>query len=120
MLSRYPRKEPKFKRDITFSLGASKFATIMRGASILQLEYLSFETDNDGRLFIRAINPKDRKGSDTLTVQVGETDERFSFALKTDQMRFLPRDYTVSIDLQEYVEFNGGDISYWLPSAIPQ
>ena len=104
--------DPKTSKDVEFFLSAETLSSVVKTATILQLGHIAFEGEN-GEIFIRAVK-KDDRHFDSVSIKVGETDKKFSFFVKVEFLKILPRDYNVSIDLEGQLAFEGDNVKYWM------
>lgn len=82
---------------INFDMSNREFSELLRAASVLGLEDVCV-TDNKGCIDINAMSMKDPT-SNTYSIRVSENapDASFKMYLKTENLKLLPGDYSISI-----------------------
>lgn len=78
-----------------FVVTQSVFFELMRAASVLQVGDLEL-CGEDGIISL-SVSKKSDPTSNSYRVEVGETEQDFSYTLQMDDLKLLPGDYTVSL-----------------------
>lgn len=86
-------KMPETKHEFVLTHGA--FAELTKAAAVLQVSDLVLKAE-DGVVSL-SVSKKSDPSSNCFTVEVGESDEDFSYSLDMSNLKLLPGDYTVSL-----------------------
>ena len=79
----------------TFDLTQSAFAELSRAAAVLQVSDLEIVGENG--IISMIVSKKNDPSSNSYSVEVGETDQDFSYSLDMANLKLLQGDYTVSL-----------------------
>jgi hypothetical protein len=79
----------------TFDLTQSAFAELSRAAAVLQVSDLEILGENG--IISMIVSKKNDPSSNSYSVEVGETDQDFSYSLDMANLKLLQGDYTVSL-----------------------
>jgi hypothetical protein len=92
-----------------FVVTQSTFAELIKAASVLQVGDLDI-TGEDG-IISMSVSKKSDPTSNSYRVEVGKTDEDFSYTLQMDELKLLPGDYTVSLTDTVVSKFSHNNMS---------
>lgn len=107
-----PEKELKFPdASVEFDLKADDLNAVIKAISVLSLPELAISGDGTN-VEIQAISSKNST-ADTYSQVVAQTDKKFRIILKTENLKFLNRDYRVSVT-KSIVKFTSPDITYFV------
>lgn len=110
-------KEIKFPSpDVSFELTADALADATKALGVLRQPEIAFVGDGE-KITLQTINSKDPT-SDVYSVEVGETDKKFTFIFKAENIRLLPDTYSVDITSAGISRFVSKDLEYFI--AIEQ
>ncbi len=84
--------------DISFTVAWSDISNIIKAAAIYQIEDLAVVGENGVVKLV--VRDKKNDTSNTYAVKVGETDGKFTFNFKVENLKLLPGDYEVTISKQ--------------------
>jgi len=99
-------------QEVTFRLTKDDFKRVLNGAHGLQLPEVVVR-GADGNISFVATDTKN-PNSNEFSAEVGTTDSTFQFVFKTENMKFLPDDYGVTISAKGIAHFNGSTVQYWV------
>ena len=85
-------------RDVSFTVAWSDISNIIKAASIYQIEDLAVVGESGVVKLV--VRDKKNDTSNTYAVKVGETDGKFTFNFKVENLKLLPGDYEVTISKQ--------------------
>lgn len=93
--------------------------SVIKASVVLQLPQIVFHSEN-GKLQIGAIDP-DVSTADRFMIDIEnfETKSDFSLRIKTEYMRFLPDDYTITLS-QIAAKFESPKATYWVAVEQPK
>lgn len=98
--------------DVVFGMDKEHFSEIMKALGVMSLP--DFVIVGDGsRIYLRAADTKN-PSSDQFNIDVGSTDKTFNVVFRTENMKLMPKDYTVSISSKGISHFEAEDIEYWI------
>ncbi len=110
----FPDKPPKpFQEEdiITeFVLSADMLKESMDAMNILKHDGLIIQGE-DGKLSITTWN---EINEDAFTLEVGDTDEEFSFIIEKSKLTFIPKEYRVSLNKKKYIHMETEKLQYWV------
>jgi hypothetical protein len=92
-----------------FVVTQSTFAELIKAASVLQVGDLDI-IGEDG-IISMSVSKKSDPTSNSYRVEVGKTDEDFSYTLQMDELKLLPGDYTVSLTDTVVSKFSHNNMS---------
>lgn len=100
--------------DAVVSVTWEDIDSVIRAAGVLGLGEIGFSSDGK-TVTMSAVSMKN-KSSDRYDVVVSEVEtEPFSgMYIKTENLRLLPRDYTVSLSSKGMAHFKASDVQYWV------
>ncbi len=98
--------------DVQFGLTSEHQSTMMKALSMLQLPHIAI-CGEDGRLMYRGLDCAN-KSTNKYEIVLGETDKQFQVIFKSENMKLIPDDYTVSLSSKGPVQFKSNDIEYWI------
>lgn len=108
-----PEKEITIpSEDVNVRVEWSDLQSVLKAAGVLQFGEVAF-VGEDGKCFLRAIDSKN-PSADTFGVEIGETNDKFTIIIKTDNLKLLPQDYDVTLCAKGISHFKGSDVSYYV------
>ena len=100
--------------EIAFDLNTQQLDKLLKAAAVYQLPDLSVVGENG----VVKLVVSDRKNdtSNDFSIIVGETEHKFSFNFKVENITILPGSYTVSISKKLLSKFVNSDknLTYWI------
>ena len=99
---------------VTFTLKKKDFTDLMKGAIGLNLTDIS--AVGDGSTIRIVANEKNNKSSNEYSIEVGETDKKFTANFKTENFKQIIDDYDVAISSKKISHFVNRNkaIQYWI------
>lgn len=114
MIVAAPSKEVTLpSNDVQFSINQEAFQRILRSLGILGLPEVAITGEN-GVVCIKTINSKD-VGSDNFSIEVGETQHNFNAVFKSENLKLMNKDYTVTLSFKGLAEFASDNVTYYTP-----
>jgi hypothetical protein len=108
-----PEKEIKLpSEDVKVDVKWDDLQSVLKAAGVLQFSQIAF-VGEDGKCFLKAID-NEQKGSDDYGVEIGDTEDTFQIVIKTENLKLLPQDYSVTISQKGISEFAGKDAVYFV------
>jgi len=100
--------------DSTFELKNESLQRVMKRVNTLGLPDLAFKSE-DGEIKLVASDKKDQN-SNTASIVIGKSNIDFIAYLKTENLKFVPDDYTVEISSKKIAHFinKNKPIEYWV------
>lgn len=98
--------------EIQFQLKHSDLKDVEKAAGVLGLPEIAVVGDGS-KIMLQAIDSKVPSG-DTYSVVLGETDKEFRAIFKSENIKIIPGDYSVSISAKGVALFKGENIEYWI------
>tara|TARA_B000000557_G_C20750163_1_gene432622 strand:- start:14 stop:685 length:672 start_codon:yes stop_codon:yes gene_type:complete len=99
-----PEKEMVLpSEDVTFNLGEEQLAKALKSASILQLPDLSV-VGGEGAIKV-VVSDRKNDTSNEFALVVGQTDKKFSFNFKIENIKLIPGAYSVAISCKNLARF---------------
>lgn len=98
--------------DLEIDVDWNDLQTVIKATGIFQLPEIAFVGDGE-KVFIRAFNSSDPT-TDTVGVELGETEDKFTLILKVENIKLLPGDYHVSLSSKGISSFEAGDVKYMI------
>jgi len=86
--------------------------SVLRAASVLGLPEVAF-SGIDGEIILEAVNSKNPT-TDRYGVTVGSTSDTFSMYMKVENLKLMPRDYTVNLSSKGLSCFTSDDVKYFI------
>lgn len=97
--------------DFTFNITSDMLQSLQKASAVLKLNSLKIEGDGE-KIFLKVIQDKNLTRDD-FTIDVGETEQRFSIMLNMENVKLLPGDYIVSVS-KKFLKFTNTDVDYWI------
>lgn len=97
-------------KDLVVDVKWNDLQSVLRAASVLQFTEIAFVGDGE-TCSLTAIDSSN-EGADTFGVEIGETSDTFKFIFRTDNLKLLPLDYSVTICAKGVSEFKGENVTY--------
>jgi hypothetical protein len=98
--------------DVKVDVTWADMQSVLKAAGVLQFSQIAF-VGEDGKCFLRAIDSAN-PSADTFGVEIGETNDKFTIIIKTENLKLLPQDYKVTLCAKGISEFKGGDVTYYV------
>jgi len=100
--------------DSTFELKNESLQRVMKRVNTLGLPDLAFKSE-DGEIKLVASDKKD-PNSNTASIVIGNSNIDFIAYLKTENLKFVPDDYTVEVSSKKIAHFinKNKPIEYWV------
>lgn len=98
--------------DVTFEMQRGHFSEVMKALGVLSLPDLVVVGDGS-KIYLRATDTKN-PSTDRYDIEVGTTDKVFNVVFRTENMKLIPSDYTVSISSKGISHFQSEDVEYWI------
>lgn len=110
-----PEKELTFPEpEVEFDFKADDINSVVKALSIMSLPEICI-TGNGKSLEVQAVNSKN-PSADVYSITVGETDKNFRSYIKAENLKFLSKDYKVSVSSKGIVKFSAPDVTYFVAS----
>ena len=98
--------------DITFDMKRDDFGEVMKALGVMSLPDLVVVGDGS-KIYLRATDTKN-PSSDRYDIEVGTTDKTFNVIFRTENIKLMPADYTVSISAKGISHFSSDTLDYWI------
>ena len=101
-------------KEVTFTLTKDAFAKLLKGITTLNLPDVAVL--GDGKNIKLVATDKKIKSSNSYSVNVGQTDKKFSAYFKAENFKMVNDDYDVAISKQKISHFinRSKPIQYWI------
>ena len=101
-------------KEVTFTLTKEVFAKLLKGVTTLNLPDVAVV--GDGKNIILKATDKKNKSSNEYSLNVGETDKKFTAYFKAENFKMISDDYDVAISKQKISHFvnRNKSIQYWI------
>lgn len=107
-----PIKEVKFAVDASFRLPAQLLKQARDAASTLKSTDLVIAGEN-GVIKLKAVSVSDPT-SDSYSIDVGETDKKFSIVIDKHNLQVISTDYDVDVSFRGYVRLRADGLTYYV------
>lgn len=108
-----PAKEIKLpSNDVEVDIEWSDLQSVIKAAGVLQLPEIAFVGEN-GNTFLRAID-SGNPSADTFGIELGETNDKFSLIIKTENLKLLSQNYKVTLSSKGISKFEGSNVKYFI------
>ncbi len=98
-------------KEIYFELTEKDLSTALKALSVLGVPEMSIVGD-DGTIYIKA-NNNSNPTSDSYSIAVGTTQATFNMIFLAENLKFMPRDYKVTVSSKGIAEFASDTLTYW-------
>ena len=100
--------------EIAFDLNTQQLDKLLKAAAVYQLPDLSVVGENGVVKLVVSVRKNDT--SNDFSIIVGETEHKFSFNFKVENIKILPGSYQVSISKKLLSKFVNSDknLTYWI------
>ena len=98
--------------DVTFTLSNENLKSVEKGAGIHHLPEISVVGDGT-TISLQAADSKNPT-SDVFSIEIGSTDKVFKAIFKSENIKIIPGEYTVSISARGISHFVGKEAEYWI------
>lgn len=113
MIHTPPDKEISLpSEDVVVDVKWDDLQSVLKAAGVLQFSEVAFVGDGD-KCYLKAID-SGTEGADDYGVEIGDTSDNFKIIIKTDNLKLLPQDYSVTICSKGISEFKGKDVTYFV------
>lgn len=104
----------KFPADaeIEFEIKAEQIQQVTKSASVLKVPTLTIE--GDGETLSLVVRDKANVNSNKFHIELGETDKKFVFNLKIENLKMIPETYKVQLSSKKVARFQGNKKMYML------
>lgn len=110
-----PEKELTFPSpEVEFNLTSEELNSVIKALSVMSLPEIAFTGDGTN-LEVQAINSKNST-ADVYSVNVGTTDKTFKVVIKAENLKFLSKDYKISVSSKGIVKFEHPEVTYFVAS----
>ena len=101
-------------KEVTFTLKKEIFAKLLKGVTTLNLPDVAVV--GDGKNIILKATDKKNKSSNEYSLNIGETDKKFTAYFKAENFKMISDDYDVAISKQKISHFvnRNKSIQYWI------
>jgi len=101
-------------KEVTFTFKKETFAKLLKAATTLNLPDVAVK--GDGKSIKIVATDKKNKSSNDYSIEVGETDKKFTAYFKTENFKMVSDDYDVAISKQKISHFvnRNKPIQYWI------
>ena len=110
-----PEKELKLpSEDVCVVITEDQLESVKKAAAVLQIPDVSLI--GDGKAIYLTVRDKKNTGSNSFSIDVGETDDVFQFNMKVENLRLLAGDYDVIISEKNlgYFSNHSRPVSYYI------
>jgi hypothetical protein len=109
-----PKKDIELANaDITFDVTSTQIDRIMKALSVMNLPELLIVGEN-GKIKLRAADTKNPT-SDKYDLDVGDTDKTFSVVFRTENLKIVSGDYTITVSSAGISHFESSNgVQYWI------
>jgi len=105
-------KTPKIhEENVKFILSQEDFTAIMKNAANLGVE--DFEIKADGEKLYVGVSDTNNVTSDVFYIELGETEQKFRFVISTNNIKFIPSEYVITVGSGK-VTFENDSITYYV------
>jgi hypothetical protein len=98
--------------DVTVDVKWDDLQSVLKAAGVLQFNEVAF-VGTDGKCYLKAIDSANA-GADDFGIELGNTADNFNIVIKTDNLKLLPQDYSVTLCSKGISEFKGTDVTYFV------
>ena len=113
MIHTPPEKQIKIPtKDVVVDVKWDDLQSVLRASGVLQFSEVAFVGDGK-TCYLKAIDSAN-EGADDYGVEIGETSDTFRIIIKTENLKLLPQDYSVTICSKGISEFKGKDVTYFV------
>lgn len=110
-----PEKEIKLpSEDIKFDISASDLQRLLRSLGILSLPEVAI-VGEEGTVYLRTVNTKLNESSDSFSIEVGKSDKNFTAVFKSENLKLMQKDYTISLSFKGLAQFKSDTVAYIVP-----
>ena len=108
-----PEKELTLpSEDVTFELSNDVLKRILKAAVTLGSPEIAVTGDRES-IYIEAMNTKN-SSDNSYKVKIGETSNQFKLVFSLENIKLLPRDYSVAISKQGLAQFKADGLTYFI------
>jgi len=101
-------------KEVTFTFKKETFVKLLKASTTLNLTDVAVK--GDGKSIKIVATDKKNKSSNDYSIEVGETDKKFTAYFKTENFKMVSDDYDVAISKQKISHFvnRNKPIQYWI------
>jgi hypothetical protein len=89
--------------DVCVVLKEDDIISLTKASAVLQIPDISFVGDKEN--IVATVNDKKNSGSNSFTVDLGETESEFKFNIKIENLKLIPGDYDVVFSAKNLARF---------------
>ncbi len=113
MIHAAPTKEIELPtKDVEVNVTWNDLQSVIKAAGVLQFQEVAF-VGEEGKIYLKAISSTDA-GADDYGIEIGTTNDTFKVIIKTDNLKLLPQDYSVTLCAKGISEFKSPDATYYV------
>lgn len=113
MIHAAPEKEFQLpSSDVVVDVTWEDMQSVIKAAGVLQFSEVAFVGEG-GKIYLKAIDGNN-SNSDDYGVEIGDTSDEFKIIIKTDNLKLLPQDYTVTLCAKGISEFKSEGVTYYV------
>lgn len=108
----HPEKEKNIQLGellYSFELSAESYKTILKAVNLYQQEMIAIIADGTD-IVVKTMKENDSK-ADGMSYKIGESDQKFTIAIKVENLKFLEHSYDVSIMKSQLVMFKSKNMN---------
>lgn len=110
-----PEKELKLPtEDVKFEINANDLQRLLKSLGVLSLPEVAI-VGEEGTVYLRTVNSKMNDSSDSFSIEVGKADKNFSAVFKSENLKLMQKDYTISLSFKGLAQFKADNILYIVP-----
>jgi len=98
--------------EVNVEVSWTDLQSVLKAASVLGLPEIAF-SGVDGEIVLEAVNSKNPT-TDRYGVTVGSTSDTFNMYMKVENLKLMPRDYTVNLSSKGLSCFTSDDVKYFI------
>lgn len=113
MIHAAPEKDIQIpSADVVVDVSWNDMQSVMKAAGVLQFSEIAFVGEG-GKIYLKAIDTNS-PNADDFGVEIGDTSDEFKIVIKSDNLKLLPQDYTVTLCAKGISEFKGKEATYFV------
>ena len=98
--------------DVSVEAQWSDLQSVIKASGVLQLPEIAFVGEN-GVCYLRSID-SGNPSADSYGVELGETNDTFQLIIKTENLKLLPQNYSVTLSSKGISRFEGAGTQYYI------
>tara|TARA_B110000908_G_scaffold67001_1_gene81086 strand:- start:271 stop:939 length:669 start_codon:yes stop_codon:yes gene_type:complete len=113
MIHAAPEKDIQLpSADVVVDVSWEDMQSVIKAAGVLQFSEVAF-VGQEGKIYLKAIDGNNAN-SDDYGIEVGTTSDEFKIIIKTDNLKLLPQDYTVTLCAKGISQFKSENVTYFV------